>query len=217
MWTVTPRAAAGSGACRPAARGRRARPPAGRARDTGSPSSFTPPWAIVRRASEREPPNSRRDQLRKVHAPLARARGLLDLLRQLARHEHALEAAAAASAASAPWKRSTSARASACLASRGETSAGGSEPSSRSYHWRQRRIRDDSVLPYIWSGGSVIPMWLPTDLDIFCTPSVPGSSGIVSTDCGGWPYAVWIARPISRLNVWSVPPSSTSALIATES
>ena len=60
-------------------------------------------------------------------------------------------------------------------------------PSSRSYQDSQRRVGERSVLPYISSGGSVIPMWLPSDLDIFCTPSVPGSSGIVSTTCGGWP------------------------------
>ena len=35
---------------------------------------------------------------------------------------------------------------------------------------------------------------------------------MVSTTCGSCPYAVWSARPISRLKVWSVPPSSTSAL-----
>ena len=37
-------------------------------------------------------------------------------------------------------------------------------------------------MPYISPGGSVIPMWLPSDLDIFCTPSVPASSGTVRID-----------------------------------
>ena len=45
----------------------------------------------------------------------------------------------------------------------------------------------DIVLPYISSGASVTPMSLPSDLDIFSTPSVPGSSGTVSTACSGFP------------------------------
>jgi hypothetical protein len=73
------------------------------------------------------------------------------------------------------------------LASRGETPDGGGDPSSSSYHWSSALSGTDSVLPYISPAGSVIPMWLPIDLDIFCTPSVPGRSGMVSTICGGWP------------------------------
>jgi hypothetical protein len=60
-------------------------------------------------------------------------------------------------------------------------------------------------------------MWLPSDLDIFCTPSSPVSSGIVSTTWGSCPCADISERPISRLKVWSVPPSSTSASMHTES
>ncbi len=35
--------------------------------------------------------------------------------------------------------------------------------------------------------------------------------------CGSCPYRSWSARPTSRLNFWSLPPSSTSAFSATES
>ena len=45
----------------------------------------------------------------------------------------------------------------------------------------------DSVRPYISSGASVTPMWLPSDLDIFSAPSMPGRIGIVSTACSGTP------------------------------
>jgi hypothetical protein len=60
-------------------------------------------------------------------------------------------------------------------------------------------------------------MWLPGLLLIFCTPSSPGSSGIVSTTCGSWPAFRCGPRPMIRLNFWSVPPISTSAAISTES
>ena len=45
----------------------------------------------------------------------------------------------------------------------------------------------DIVLPKISPAESVTPMWLPSDLDIFCTPSTPVRSGIVSTICGCCP------------------------------
>ena len=41
--------------------------------------------------------------------------------------------------------------------------------------------------------------------------------GIVITDCCALPKAAWTSLPNSRLNIWSVPPSSTSASTATES
>ena len=68
----------------------------------------------------------------------------------------------------------------------------------------------DISLPYISLGGSSMPMALPSDLDIFCTPSRPSRIGVISTICGGWPSLRCSSRPISRLNFWSVPPSSTS-------
>ncbi|MNY35752.1 hypothetical protein D3C86_1701820 [compost metagenome] len=55
------------------------------------------------------------------------------------------------------------------------------------------------------------------DFDIFSTPSSPTSSGMVRMHCGSWPYSFCSSRPTSRLNFWSVPPSSISALSATES
>jgi len=49
------------------------------------------------------------------------------------------------------------------------------------------------------------------------TPSRPTSSGMVSTHCGSWPYSCCRCLPMSRLNFWSVPPSSRSLFKATES
>ncbi|CSI63065.1 Uncharacterised protein [Vibrio cholerae] len=54
-------------------------------------------------------------------------------------------------------------------------------------------------------------------MDIFFSPSNPTSRGIINTTCGFWPLAFCSSRPISKLNFWSVPPSSTSVSIATES
>ena len=49
------------------------------------------------------------------------------------------------------------------------------------------------------------------------TPSKPSTSGMVKMHCRSWPYSACRWRPISRLNFWSVPPSSRSLLSATES
>ena len=57
------------------------------------------------------------------------------------------------------------------------SAAGGDAPSSRSHQVASASSGIDIVLPYISSGASVTPMSLPSDLDIFCSPSVPGSSG----------------------------------------
>src|ERR671919_735050 len=54
-------------------------------------------------------------------------------------------------------------------------------------------------------------------IELLRTPSVPWSSGTVNATWGSWPWARWMSRPTRRLKVWSVPPSSTSASIATES
>ena len=72
-------------------------------------------------------------------------------------------------------------------------------------------------LPKISAGGSSMPIALPSDLDIFSTPSSPTSSGSVMTTCGSSPSSRMRSRPTSRLKSWSVPPSSTSAFNATES
>ena len=45
----------------------------------------------------------------------------------------------------------------------------------------------------------------------------PSKSGMVKMHCGSWPYSACRWRPMSRLNFWSVPPSSRSDLSATES
>ena len=54
-----------------------------------------------------------------------------------------------------------------------------------------------------------------THLDVY--KRQPSSSGMVRMHCGSWPYSLCSARPTSRLNFWSVPPSSRSDLRATES
>ena len=100
----------------------------GRRRASGSPSSCTPPWASIRRASERERPNALGDHGRQVHRAVAgRDHGLLDLLGQLVRDEQrGRTPPRPRRAAASEWKRVTSARARARLASRGPAPAGGS-------------------------------------------------------------------------------------------
>ena len=72
-------------------------------------------------------------------------------------------------------------------------------------------------LPNCSGAGSVIAMKFPSDFPIFSTPSVPTSSGTVSTACGACPRDRCSSRPTRLLKVWSVPPSSMSARISTES
>ena len=55
------------------------------------------------------------------------------------------------------------------------------------------------VLPNMSFGGSVKPMWLPSDLDIFFSPSRPSSSGTVMQISGCWPAWIWYGRLISKL------------------
>jgi hypothetical protein len=93
--------------------------------------------------------------------------------------------AAAAAAASSPWNRSTSLRARACFASRAEASAGGSSPRSSRYQPYMAVSGMRMVFPYISSGASVTPIWLPRDFDIFRSPSTPVRIGIVSATCSG--------------------------------
>src|SRR4051794_32514055 len=147
--------------------------------DTGCPSSFTPPAAIVRRASEREPPNTSAISSGRCTSPLPGTTASSISVGSSRAWKTRRNSSAAASASARPWNRSTSACASACLASRGGTSAGWDRPSSSSYHCPSALSGSDSVLPYISPGGSVIPMSLPSDFDILCTPSSPGRIGIV--------------------------------------
>ena len=42
----------------------------------------------------------------------------------------------------------------------------------------------DMTLPKISSGASLMPTWLPSDFDIFSTPSRPTRRGVVITHCG---------------------------------
>ena len=70
----------------------------------------------------------------------------------------------------------------------------------------------DGALACAWFGGTLEGK---SDISIFA--SVPSRSGVVSTICGGWPYFGIRSRPTSRLNSWSVPPSSMSHWRATES
>ena len=72
-------------------------------------------------------------------------------------------------------------------------------------------------LPYISGAGSLTPMALPRDFDIFWTPSRPSRMGVMRMIWGFWPKCFWRSRPRMRLNFWSVPPSSTSHSRATES
>ena len=155
---------AGSGACRPGARARRARS-AGTSSvgATGSPSSFTPPWASVRRASERDPPNASAISSGRCTVPRAAASTYSSMSSGSSRStRRGRSALGRRGAPPSPWKRATSARASARLASRARR-----RPPAAARRAAGRTTRPsprpgcDSVLPYISSGGSVTPIWLP--------------------------------------------------------
>ena len=153
-----------------ARRGRGRRPPAARRRASRrpGPASAGPPSATCRSASA--------IAAGRWTAPLAAATASSSIVlgRRVLRRGRARSCSAAACAASAPWKRATSARASACLASRGDVPAGGRSTASSANHVSIASSGSDSVRPYISSGASVMPMWLPSDFDIFSTPSMPG-------------------------------------------
>ena len=64
-------------------------------------------------------------------------------------------------------------------------------------------------------GVSESPIEFPSDFDIFAWPSVPSTSGETSATWGSSPSCSMSFLPTPRLNSWSVPPSSTSALTIT--
>ena len=174
MWTGHQRrAGGGSAACRPGARGRRAR-------SAGRSSVATParrrasrrPGAIVRRASEREPPNASAISCRAGgRSPRRRSMTSSSMSSgSLARDEHAVEARLGRRGGRlGPVEaRHERARERALGVARRRRPPGGAVPSSRSYQLGIAASGIDSVLPYISSGGSVIPTWLPSDFDIFC-------------------------------------------------
>ncbi len=219
---LSSRARARSDACRagapcrrPAVAGRSSEPFA-----TGSPSSLTPPCASARRASEVEIPNAPLEQRRQVHVGLrCRPLHLRHLLRQLARAVHAVELALGVAG---PRPRPRSARPvpgrARAWRRAGPSSVGGSVPSSSEYQVSKRRVGNAERLA--------------VDL-----PGRLGDPDVVAERLRHPPLAVGPRqdrhrqhhllgrrrRPAgrrgasSRLNFWSVPPSSTSAFTATES
>ena len=60
-------------------------------------------------------------------------------------------------------------------------------PRAASNHVSIASSGSDSVRPYISPGASVMPMWLPTDFDIFSAPSTPGQDRHGQHACSGWP------------------------------
>ncbi len=78
-------------------------------------------------------------------------------------------------AASAPWKRvHERPRERALGVARRRRPRAPARPSSSANHAAIASSGSDIVLPNISSGGSVTPTWLPSDLDIFSAPSMPG-------------------------------------------
>ena len=126
-------------------------------RPSSSPSTRTPPWAISRRASERETPKASRQRGRHVDRVAVDARPWRRRSRPApgARRGRGRSAARRAAAASSSWKRAMIARASARFSSRGEAPSGRSTASS-SNHSPIASSGSRIVLPNISSGGSVI-------------------------------------------------------------
>ena len=155
------------------------------------PSSLTPPWVMRRRASEllaiafvswtslateRVGAEGRKDSIS------AEERSFLE--------NFASKSVRAEVAAASPWKRRTEAAASSFFDSIGW--AGDSLGNPRKGPRRSRQATHvssgiDMILPKISWAGSVMPMWLPRDLLIFCFPSVPVSKGVTRTTWGSWP------------------------------
>ena len=164
-----------SAACRRGSRGRRARPRRGRDRGTGSPSRVTPPPAIRRRASLREgTPRASARSAGRCTVPAAIAisgtssgawRSRTTRLKWSSARSPgpgAVEAvgdqAAQAALVLAPGARPAAARPA--------PAAGTTPPAAASGML--------IVRPNCSSGGSATPIWLPSDLLIFCSPSSAG-------------------------------------------
>ena len=170
---------------------RRARPaPAARRRAARRPA------AISRRASERETPNAASSTAGRWTGPPSTATLTSgDLVGRLVLDEDAVEVRLGRrGGVRAVEALDDRARQRALGVARRGPAGGARSPSSSRYHVAIASSGSRIVLPYISSGGSVTPMWLPSDLDIFSAPSVPGRIGIVSIACSGWPYARWMSR-----------------------
>ena len=184
-------AGAGSAACRAAARARRA-PPAARpgrrrraARRRASrrpgPASAAPRSASGR-TPRRSPPAG--GPCRSAAATVASS---ISSGSSCAMKTRSKPASASAGVRLGVEPRHERARERALGVARAELRPAARTPSSSEYHGAISSSGIRSVLPYISSGGSVTPIALPNDFDIFCTPSSPVSSGSVSTICGAWP------------------------------
>ena len=165
---------------------------AGRSRSaTGTPSSCTPPCPSVRRASERDPPNALGDQLRQVDtAPFAEAgttRGCPSGSSR-ATNTRSKCASAAGGGLRAVEAGHERAREGALRVARRDVRRRRARPAAGRTSSAAPRRGSSSVLPYISSGGSVMPMWLPSDFDIF------------SLAVGAGRAAAWSAPP-ARLPV----------------
>ena len=185
-------AGAGTGACRAAGRApsRRSAATSSSSAPSSSPSTRTPPCAISRRASERETPNADGEHRRQVDLAVGRADvGVVDLARACSwSHVHAVEvllgAARGGLVVEARRRSPAPARAWRRAARRPAGSLDGQqlEPARPS----PRRAGASSCRTSPRALGRR-RSWLPSDFDIFSSPSMPGRIGIVSTHCSGWP------------------------------
>ena len=113
---------------------------------------------------------------------------LLDLLGLAALDEDAVELALGGERRPADaCSQETSSRASSRLASRGADPGGQLAVEQQPVVLGHRLVGDAQRLAVDLAGGSVIPMWLPSDLDILRCPSVPTRIGIVRIACSGCP------------------------------
>ena len=141
------------------------------------------------------------------------------VLGRLARDEDAVERRLGRRGrAPAPWKRATSSRASARLASRGPTPAGDRRAQQQLVPGRERVVRDAQRLAVHLLRRLGDPDVVAEGLRHLRVAVEPGQQRQRQHHLRRLPVgAPGSSRPISRLNVWSVPPSSTSARTATES
>ena len=69
------------------------------------------------------------------------------------------------------------------------------------------------TLPYMSSGVAMSGMWLPSDLLILTTPSVPGRMPMDDADIRPLTQGFHqLAAAVTMLKSWSVPPTWTSAM-----
>ena len=152
----------------------------------GSPLTLTPPPAMRRRrASLRDATPSR--SARSAGRCTARGHGPRHLLRRASVPEDPVEVRLGTHPRARAVETVGDQSPEAALVLARVAGGGASSGESSRYYSPRRASGIRMTRPNCSSGGSATPMWLPRDLLIFRSPSMPARSGIVITTWGAWP------------------------------